>query len=202
MRWTSSDRKSATARTRAGWQGIFDYVFSGFDGDAAQREFYLEERARSFHDYELMTCARDASRWESLGGGAGQGASFGFGEEGMAQLDSWFSGRSYEEAVAAHRQIMEARRIATPGHFIGSEIVGGATGVATGALSGAGQDEGDVLDRLHGAFVGGLTGGMAGALLSGAGILAARGASRPRIWGRVARRLTKSDFPDIGRTTG
>lgn len=166
-----------------------------------------------------MTGARAASRWESVGGGAGQGVSFGFGEEGMAQLDSWSSGRSYEASVAARRQIMEAQRIANPGHFIGGEIAGavptifvpvggaaanaaragrgvtgamragGATGAATGGLYGAGTDEGGVIDRLDGAAYGALGGGLAGAVLSGAGVLIARGVSRTRIWGNVARQL-------------
>ena len=67
----------------------------------------------------------------------------------------------------------------------GAVRAGATTGAATGALSGAGHDEGGVLDRLDGAAIGGLTGGMAGAVLSGAGVLIARGVSRTRIWGRI-----------------
>lgn len=210
-------RPSLIGESLAGWKSIYDYVSSGFDGDATRREFFLDERARSFDEYQLVTGAREASRWESVWGGAGQGISFGFGEEGMAKLDSLFSGRSYEEAVAARRQIMEAERLANPGHFIGGEIagavptifvpVGGAagraaqagkgirgtvaagtrTGTATGALSGAGHDEGGVLDRLDGALLGGATGGMASAVFSGAGVIIARGVAKTRIWGRVPR---------------
>jgi hypothetical protein len=201
----------------SGWKGIWDYVSSGFDGDAAAREFYQDERARSFDEYQLVTGAREASRWESLGGGAAQGVTFGFGEEAMAGLDALMSNRTYEEAVAARRQIIEAQRIANPNTFIGGEIagaiptifipVGGAagravqagrgasgamragatTGAATGALSGAGHDQGGVLDRLDGAAIGAVTGGMSGALLAGAGVLIARGIARTRIWARAAR---------------
>ena len=108
----------------AGWKRAFDYVASGFDRESADREFYLDERAKSFDEYELATGAREASRWESFGGGAGQGVSFGFGDEGMAGIDAMLSGRTYEEAVEARRQIMEAQRIANPNTFIGGEVAG------------------------------------------------------------------------------
>ncbi|MCU0800826.1 MAG: hypothetical protein MUD11_03475 [Rhodobacteraceae bacterium] len=190
---------------------------SGFDGDAAAREFYQDERARSFDEYQLVTGARAASRWESFGGGAGQGLTFGFGEEAMAGLDAMMSNRTYDEAVAARRQIIEAQRLANPATFIGGEIAGAiptifipvggaagraaqagggvrgamqagaATGAAAGALSGAGHDQGGIVDRLDGAAIGGLTGGMSGALLAGGGVLVARGVSRTRIWARAAR---------------
>ncbi|KIN70519.1 Hemagglutinin-related protein [Sulfitobacter noctilucae] len=194
---------------------LWDYVSSGFDSDHMLNQLYLDDRRRNFDQYELATNARRASDAESFFGGGGQGLTFGFGEEGMARLDSLFSDRSYEELVAERRQLMNAERIANPNWYVGGEVagmvptmfvpVGGAaanaaragnglrgavvagarTGAATGALSGAGHDEGGVIDRLDGAAIGGITGGMAGAVLSGAGVLIARGVSRTRIWGRI-----------------
>ncbi len=202
-------------QSASGWKVAWDYVSSGFDGDATLREFYQDERARSFDEYQLVTGAREATGWESFGGGGSQGVTFGFGEEAMAQLDAMMTSRTYEEAVAARRQIIEAQRLANPGAFIGGEIagavptifipVGGAagrayqagrgatgavragatTGIATGAASGAGHDQGGIMDRLDGAALGGITGGMAGAVLAGAGVLVARGVAKTRIWGRV-----------------
>jgi len=206
-------------QSASGWKAAWDYVTSGFDGDATLQEFYQDERARSFDEYELVTGGREASRWESFGGGAGQGVTFGFGDEAMAGLDAMLSNHTYEEAVAARRQIIKAQRIANPGTFIGGEItgavptifipVGGAagraaqagkgvtgavragatTGAATGALSGAGHDTGGILDRLDGAALGGATGGTAGALLGGAGVMVARGVTKTRIWGRLRGRV-------------
>jgi hypothetical protein len=207
---------SLLGASAAGWKGIYDLVTSGFDMTAAQNEFYLDERARSFDEYQMVTGAREASRWESLGGGAGQGVSFGFGDEGMATLDSLFSNRTYEESVAARRQLMEAQRLANPGYYLGGEIagaiptvfvpIGGAaanaaragqtaagvvragatTGMVTGGLSGAGHDEGGIVDRLDGAALGAASGGVAGALFAGAGVLVARGVAKTRIWARAS----------------
>ena len=202
------------------WRGakrIYEHAASPLDWDAAEREFYLDERARGFDEYQLATGAREASRWESFFGGGGQGVSFGFGDEAMAGFDAMITSRTYEEAVAARRQIMDAQRIANPGTYLGGEVagaiptifvpVGGAaanaaragrggagairagagTGAATGGLSGAGHDEGGVLDRLDGAALGAATGGAAGAVMAGAGVLVARGVAKTRIWGRFAR---------------
>lgn len=209
----------------SGWKRAFDYVASGFDRASADREFYFDERAKSFDEYQLATGAREASRWESFGGGLGQGVTFGFGDEAMAGLDSMLSKRTYEEAVAARRQIMEAQRLANPGTFIGGEIagavptifvpVGGAAanaaragqgargavtagaraGAVTGGLSGAGHDEGGVLDRLDGAALGAVTGGTTGALLSGAGVMVARGVAKTRIWARLNGRVPPDRKP-------
>lgn len=197
---------------------LWDYVSSGFDSQHMLNELYLDDRRRNFEDYQLATNARRASDAESFVGGGGQGLTFGFGEEGMARLDTLFTDRSYEELVAERRQLMNAEQIANPNWFIGGEIagavptifvpIGGAagravqagrgtvgairsgatTGAVTGAVSGAGHDEGGVLDRLDGAALGAATGGMAGAVLSGAGVLIARGVAKTRIWGRVAGR--------------
>ncbi|WP_308915897.1 hypothetical protein [Jannaschia sp. LMIT008] len=195
---------------------IGHHLASPLDWDAAEQEYYLDERARAWDEYQLVTGAREASRWESFFGGSGQGASFGFGDEAMAGFDAMITSRTYEEAVDARRQIMEARRIANPGTFIGGEVagaiptvfvpVGGAvgravqagrgargavaagarTGAGTGALMGAGQDEGGPIDRLDGAALGGVTGGAAGAVTAGAGVLVARGVAKTRIWGRFS----------------
>ncbi|MEJ6403469.1 TNT domain-containing protein [Yoonia sp. 2307UL14-13] len=208
-----------------GYKFIWDYVSSGFDSSHAQHEIYLDDRRRNFEEYQLATNAREASDAESFFGGGGQGLTFGFGEEGMARLDSLFSDRSYDELVAERRQLNRAQQIANPNWYIGGEIagavptifvpVGGAaanaaragqgirgavvagakTGAATGALSGAGHDEGGVLDRLDGAALGAATGGLAGAVLSGAGVLIARGVSRTRIWGRIVGRVSPKRAP-------
>lgn len=205
---------------------LWDYVSSGFDSQHMLSELYLDDRRRNFEDYQLATNARRASDAESFFGGGGQGLTFGFGEEGMARIDSLFSDRSYEELVVERRQLMNAEQIANPNWFIGGEIagavptifvpVGGAaanaaragqgirgvvtagarTGAITGAVSGAGHDEGGVLDRLDGAAIGGLTGGMAGAILSGAGVLIARGVSRTRIWGRISRQMSQTSVDE------
>ncbi|WP_341486152.1 glycohydrolase toxin TNT-related protein [Thioclava sp. GXIMD4215] len=108
---------------------------------------------------------------------------------------------------------MEAERLSHPNYFLTGEIagaiptifipVGGAAGAAAGGgaramsasgartgavlggISGAGHDEGGVLDRLDGAAMGAVTGGFAGAVLSGAGVLVAKGFAKTRIWARV-----------------
>ncbi|GFE51947.1 hypothetical protein So717_37000 [Roseobacter cerasinus] len=196
---------------------LWDYVSSGFDSQHMLNELYLDDRRRNFEQYELATNARQASDAESFFGGGGQGLTFGFGEEGMARLETLFSDRSYEELVAERRQLMNAERLANPNWFVGGELAGAVptifvpaggaaanaaragqgvrgavtagarTGAATGGLSGAGHDEGGVLDRLDGAALGAATGGLAGAVLSGAGVLIARGIAKTRIMGRIPR---------------
>lgn len=78
---------------------------------------------------------------------------------------------------------------------VGAMRSGAATGAGLGVLSGAGHDEGGFVDRLDGAAIGGATGGLAGAVLSGAGVLIARGVSRTRIWARVKGRVPPKRQP-------
>ncbi|MFK7836656.1 MAG: hypothetical protein AB8B60_10580 [Sulfitobacter sp.] len=209
--------------------GLFEGAFYGYrhlwrsvwnGSDEAMRQLYFDDRALSFDEYQLATNAREASRGESFAGGAGQGLTFGFGDEMMAGLTSIFDERSYDQVVSDRRQLMAAERIANPGTFIGGEIAGaiptifipvgaaansargagmgsamiaGArTGAATGAVSGAGHDEGGIVDRLDGAAYGALTGGLAGGVLSGAGILVARGVAKTRIWARITGRQNRA----------
>lgn len=119
-----------------------------------------------------------------------------------------------------------AQEIANPNFYMGGELagavptifvpVGGAagraaqagkgvsgavraeatTGAATGALSGAGHDEGGFVDRLDGTAIGAATGGVAGAVMSGAGVLIARGVSRTRIWARITGRPRPGSLDD------
>lgn len=91
----SASSRSAQLR-RYGAKMAYDYVSSGLDSDYLQRELYADDRRRNFEEYELATNARQAGNGESFVGGAGQGVSFGFGEEAMAGFGSLFSDRSYE----------------------------------------------------------------------------------------------------------
>ncbi|WP_227269675.1 hypothetical protein [Roseobacter weihaiensis] len=194
---------------------LWDYVSSGFDSQHMLNELYLDDPRRNFEQYQLATNARRASDSESFWGGGDQGLTFGFGEEGMARLETLFTDRSYEKLVAERRQLMNVERLANPNWFVGGELavavptivvpVGGVaanaararqgvrgavpagarTGAATGGLSGAGHDEGGVLDRLDGAALGAATGGLAGAVLSEAGVLIARVVAKSRIMGKI-----------------
>ncbi|WP_227271265.1 hypothetical protein [Roseobacter weihaiensis] len=113
--------------------------------------------------------------------------------------------------MEAQRQIMRQHQIANPGSYLGGELVGaiptvfipvgGAAvnsvragrgalgtmratatpGVVTGTAAGAGHDEGGVVERFDGAAIGGATGGVGAVLLSGAGVLIARGMAKTRI---------------------
>lgn len=191
----------------------------------AEKE-YARRRDDAWEQYQIATGARAPTGGESFGAAVPQGATFGFDEEIGARLASLFDNRSYEEIVASHRQVLQQHQIANPGAYLGGELVGalptvfvpvggaaanaaragqgasgtmiaGArTGAATGALSGAGHDEGGVIDRLDGAALGAATGGLAGAVLSGAGVLIARGVSRTRIWGKIATRQA-GKFDDL-----
>jgi len=78
-----------------------------------------------------------------------------------------------------------AQGATTGAKLVSSATAAAKTGAALGALSGAGHDEGGVVDRLDGAAWGAATGGVAGALLGGAGVLIARGASKTRIWAKA-----------------
>lgn len=208
-----------------GAQRIYRTVSNGFDLDAGEQEFYRDERARAYDEYRVATGAREATRWESFGGGAGQGISFGFSDEVLSRMEASVTGRSYDEIVADRRQLMNAQSIANPGTYMAGEIsgsipsifvpVGGAAvgaaragrgvqgamtaggkyGVVGGGLAGAGQDEGGFVDRLDGAAVGAATGGLGGAIMGGAGVLIARGVSRTRIWGRVTGRVPPKRQP-------
>lgn len=189
---------------------------------AAAERFYEPYMDEAWEQYQLVTGARAATGGESFGAGAAQGLTFGFDEEISAGLNSLFDDRSYEELVESQRQIMRQKQISNPGMFMGGEIAGAlptvfvpvggaagnaaragkgiggamrsgaATGAGLGTISGAGHDEGGLVDRLDGAAIGAATGGVAGAVLSGAGVLIARGVSRTRIWGRVARQLSRT----------
>lgn len=209
-----------------GFNIIYDFVATGFDGDETMRRLYEDDRRRCFDEYRLVTGAREASEGESFAGGAGQGVSFGFGDEAMSGLQSLFDARSYEEILEERRQILRQEQIANPGFFVGGEIagavptifipVGGAaanaaragqgvrgamiagarSGSIYGAISGFGHDEGGFVDRLDGAALGGVTGGLAAAVLSGAGVLVARGVSRTRIWARIRGRPRPGSLSD------
>ncbi|MBM7065966.1 TNT domain-containing protein [Actibacterium sp. 188UL27-1] len=204
--------------------GLFEGAFYGYrhlwrsmtqGSDAAIQQLYVDDRALSFEDYQLATGAREATDGESFAGGAGQGLTFGFGDEAMSGLQSIFDPRPYDEVLAERRQLMAAEQIANPNWFMGGEIVGAAatvfvpvgaaanaargagigrtmmagagTGAGLGAVSGFGHDEGGFVERLDGAAEGAIYGGVAGALLAGVGVLIARGVAKTRIWARARR---------------
>ena len=182
---------------------------------AAIYEYYESYRDEAWQQYQLATGARAATEGESFEGGVPQGLTVGFDEEVSAGLNSLFDERSYEEIIEVQRQILRQRRISNPGAFLGGEvagalptvllpvggaaasaarsgqglrgtmIAGGQTGAIAGGVSGFGHSEGGFVNRLGGAAVGAVSAGMGGALLSGAGVLIARGVSRTRIWGRL-----------------
>ncbi|GFE50897.1 hypothetical protein So717_26500 [Roseobacter cerasinus] len=188
---------------------------------AAAMDYYEPYRDEAWEQYQLATGARAASSGESFGAAVPQGTTFGFDEEISAGLNSLFDNRSYEEIVTAQRQILRQNQISNPGAFLGGEIVGaiptvfipvggaaanaaragqglrgtmlagGGAGALTGGVSGFGHDEGGFVDRLDGAGMGAFTGGLGGAVLSGAGVLVARGVSRTRIWGRITARAER-----------
>lgn len=202
--------------------GAIGEAIFGDGVEAAAKRFYEPYMNEAWQQYQLATGARAATGGESFGAGAAQGLTFGFDEEISAGLNSIFDRRSYEELIDAQRQIMRQKQISNPGAFLGGEIAGAlptvfvpvggaagnaaragkgiggamrsgaATGAGLGAISGAGHDEGGFADRLDGAAIGAATGGVAGAVLSGAGVLIARGVSRTRIWARVRFQLKKT----------
>lgn len=213
---------------------LYNYVSSGFDSDHMLNELYQDDRRRNFEEYQLATNARQATDGESFIGGAGQGLTFGFSEEVMAGLGSLFSQRPYAELVEERRQLQRAQQIANPNWYMGGEItgaiptifipVGGAaantvrtgqgvnaairsgsrTGAVLGGISGAGHDAGNILERLDGAGLGMLTGGIGGAVLSGAGVLIARGVSKTRIWARtnggtIPQGFTNTQFQNLSK---
>lgn len=125
----------------AGYGAImaYDYVFSGFDSDHMIEELYKADRARSFDEYQLVTGAREATKWESFSGGTGQGLSFGFGEEGMAWLDSAITGRDYDEILADRRQLLKAEELSNSGYYLGGEITGGVATIFIPVAGAAGK---------------------------------------------------------------
>ncbi|SEB04832.1 hypothetical protein [Rubrimonas cliftonensis] len=167
---------------------------------------YLRNRRGAFAEYQIVTGARPASAAESFESGVDQGLTFGFGDEIFSRLDAWLMSRDYEDALRERRQLMEQEETSNRGYFIAGELAGsvptilipvggqvrgattaarmrsaGGTGATLGAISGAGHDKGDLAERIDGIIVGAATGGIGGALLTGAGILVARGLSRTRI---------------------
>ncbi|WP_179381732.1 hypothetical protein [Jannaschia marina] len=196
---------------------IAAHVATGEGLRAGALSQYHRRRDDAWNQYRLVTGAQRASVGESIGGGADSSATFGFSDEIAAGLGSLFDGRTYQEHVAARRHVADQRRLSNPGAYLGGEVlgaiptvfipVGGAAGAAartgqgargamiagggagavTGGLTGAGNDTGTPLERLDGAALGAATGGLGGALLSGAGVLVARGVAKTRIWGRAPR---------------
>lgn len=185
---------------------------------AAAEQYYEPYIDEAWDQYQVATGARAATGGESFMGAIPQGATLGFDEEIGARLSSLFDKRSYEELVEGQRQILRQQQISNPGAFMGGEIVGSvptifvpvggaaanaaragrgvrgaarsgaAAGAGFGAVSGAGHDEGGFVDRLDGAAIGAATGGLGGAILSGAGVLIARGVAKTRIWGKITGR--------------
>ena len=104
-----------------GWGGIFDHIFGG--ADYAQEEFVRLNIRLCWEEYQLVTGGRDATRGESFGGGAGNGLTFGFGEEFASYLDSiMLSDKTYSEILAERRRIQDIERISHPNYFLGGEI--------------------------------------------------------------------------------
>ena len=133
------------------------------------------------------------SGWQQFRGAtraAGQGLTFGFGEEAEALARSMLPGRTYGEEVSKVRGEMQQYQQAYPKTAIASEIAGaaipavltwgasapasgagitarvastvGRSAALQGALSGAGAAEGGPLARLAGGTVGATTGGVIG----------------------------------------
>lgn len=106
-----------------GWGGIFDHIFGG--ADYAQEEFVRLNIRLCWEEYQLVTGGRDATRGESFGGGAGNGLTFGFGEEFASYLDSiMLSDKTYSEILAERQRIQDIERISHPNYFLGGEIAG------------------------------------------------------------------------------
>jgi hypothetical protein len=77
------------------------------------------------------------SKFESLASGFSQGASFGFADEISAGIEAMLdSGKTYEEALAENRKIMEKGFSANPKTALAGEVLGGVT--STLPLGGAG----------------------------------------------------------------
>ena len=112
---------------------------------------------------------------------AGQGLTFGFGDELTALARSLFGAESYDELVEEERQALDDFREEHPGWAYGTEIAagmvlpggalkGGLTaaraakvGAGTGGAYGAGAGEGNIVQRAPGAAVGAVLGGGLGA---------------------------------------
>lgn len=106
-----------------GWGGAFDHLYGG--GDYAREQFVLLNIRLCWEEYQLVTGGREATRGEAFGGGAGNGLTFGFGEEFAAYLDSvMLQDKSYSEILAERRRIQDLERISHPNYFMGGEIAG------------------------------------------------------------------------------
>lgn len=134
------------------------------------------------------------SKLESLLRGAEQGATFGFGDEINAGLESLLSDKSYEQARQESRQAFEQAQMDNPYTSLLGNLVGGIAvpipgateasvgrmaliGAGGGALAGLGTSEADLTkgeigkaagDVLEGTAIGGVTGGTLGLLQKGA----------------------------------
>lgn len=106
-----------------GWGGIFNHIFGG--ADYAREEFVRLNIRLCWEEYQLVTGGREATRGESFASGAGNGLTFGFGEEFAAYLDSiMLSDKTYSDILAERQRIQDIERISHPNYFLGGEIAG------------------------------------------------------------------------------
>lgn len=140
---------------------------------------------------------RDRGALHAMAFGAGQGATFGFGDEIVAGVGAALSPMTYDDALKAVRGELEAAREIRPKTTMGAEIgsgvlsalgglgvaakaaptlagkaaVGAGVGAAEGGLYGFGSGEGGFQNRAteagKTAAIGGLVGGAAPALIAG-----------------------------------
>jgi hypothetical protein len=127
-----------------------------------------------------------ASRIKSFIQGAGDAATFGYGDEIAAGLRTFIHGESYEEALKVTRGRNKVAADKHSGTHLAGQLVGGAMvpggagvkgvrglvrfGAAQGAVYGSGAADGDLVDRLRGGAEGAVW-GAGGGLVVGAAVI-------------------------------
>ena len=118
-----SPRISILEMSWYGWGSVYDRIVGG--AEYSNREFLLLNIRLCWEEYQLVTGSRTASAGASLYGGAGNGLTFGFGDEFAAWLDSIIEpDKTYAQILAERQRIQDLERVAHPNYFLTGEIAG------------------------------------------------------------------------------